>query len=215
MSSITIPAFAVAGSDRFIFVGAGGSAPAAPNITSVVRNGTENFTNIWSILNGTNDNRNSGWFFVNPAVGSFSIQINFVSDFDECCAGAVSLNGVDQGSPIGTHGTQTGSSTTPSVTVTASADQLLCDFAYVFATTIAVGGDQDSRWEQEGISGFSSGGGSTQAGSFDDVMSWTISSAAWTIGAVPVNGTTGATPPFTLPNGVKLRPAIFSPGLAR
>lgn len=214
-NSVTIPAFTVGGTERFIFVGVASSSPTANFTTSVVRNGTENFTESWDVKNAGGNAHNSGHYFVNPGAGSFSIVVTYAGVDDELVAGAISLNGVDQGSPVGTPQTAEGSSATASVSVTAADTDLVCDMAYGFATAITVGADQASRWEQEPISGFSAAGSSTQPGTADDVMSWTLSSATWIIGAIPVHGATGVMVDYKIPNRGSLRPNIFAPGLAR
>lgn len=184
VSSFTIPAFATSGTDRFVFVGVGSSSGAAHPTTSVVRGGTETFTELWDF--GATFH-NSGHYFVNPGTGSASVVVTLTGIDDELCAGAIALNGVHQSDPVGTHGTSSGTTGTATVTVTAAADEWLVDNVYLWDTAVAVGADQTSRWEQESIGGATAGGGSTQPGTADDVMSWNDPSGdVWSIGAVPV-----------------------------
>ena len=190
VSGLTIPTFATSGTNRFVAVGTGASSGAGVATNSVVRGGSENFTEMWDI-NVESGICNSGSYFVAPATGTATVQVTFSGTADECCAGAVALNGVDQGSPIGTPSTanaNTGSPATVSIAAPGSTDWVW-DNAYVAGSAIAVGADQTSRWEQENIGGFASGGGSTQLGSSGATMSWTITGGdgRWTIGAVAVH----------------------------
>ena len=185
VSSVTIPAFLVGGSDRLIFVGVSSSSATPALTTSVVRNSTPNetFTEKWDVTAQTTLH-NSGHYFINPVAGSFSITVTVAAVQDFLAAGAISLTGVDQTTGVGTHGTANGNSGTASVTVAAAADEWLADVVITDITAITVGADQTSRWEQD--AGFPASGGSTQLGSANDVMSWTFAADIWAIGAVPV-----------------------------
>lgn len=189
-SSVTIPAFAVAGDNRLIFVGVGAQGGTATTTTSVVRNTTETFAEPWDFKYQPSgqEHHNSGHYFVAPATGSYSIVCTIAATEDVIIAGAISLNGVNQASPVGTPGTASGTSATASVTVTAADDEWLCDFCLVGNTAITVGADQTSRFEIDNANSTGvSGGGSTQLGSVaGDVMGWTLTSERWTIGAIPI-----------------------------
>ena len=190
VSTVTIPAFAVAGADSLIFVGVGAQGNTASSTTSVVRNTTETFTEKWDFVYQPSgvEQHNSGHYFVAPATGSYSIVVVIAAAQDTLIAGAISLTGVHQSTPTGTHGTASGTSATASVTVTAAADEWLCDFCLAGNTAITVGADQTFRFEIDNANGTGvSGGGSTQPGSVaGDVMTWTLTSERWTIGAVPI-----------------------------
>lgn len=199
-SVITIPAFLVGGANRLIFVGVGSGSGAPKLTTSVVRNGTETFTEKWDeAAPGSAINlHHSGHYFVAPAAGSFSIVVTLAGVEDDQAAGAVSLKDVDQGAPVGTHGTANGTASPATKTVPATADELLVDNLYAWSAdgVIAAGADQTMRWGQEGIGGAVGGGGSEQPGTADDAMSWTFSSGVqWVIGAVPIRGITAI--PYT------------------
>ena len=191
VSSVTIPAFTVGGTDRLIFVGVG-SSDVGQLTSSVVRNAapSETFTEKWDVtrdFGGGAILHCSGHYFIAPATGSFSITVTVAGIDDGVAAGAISFTGVDQTTGLGTQGTANGTSTTASVTVTAGTNDWLVDTTYVDAVTIVAGADQTSRWEEENIGAFSAGGGSTQLGSANDVMSWDlVASGNWIIGAVPV-----------------------------
>lgn len=199
VSVLTIPAFLVGGNNRLIRVGVGSSGGTPKLTTSVVRNGTEVFTEIWDAAapSPATNLHHSGHYFLNPAPGSFSIVVTLTGTEDEAIAGAVSYKDVDQASPVGTHGVAAGTASPATVTVTATADELLSDFGYAWSADglMSVGADQTSRWEQEAVAGVIGGGGSEQPGTFNDVMSWTFASGnQWVIGAVPIRGITALPP---------------------
>lgn len=188
VSAVTIPAFTVAGDNRFIFVGAGCQGSVTRSMTSVIRNTTETFTQKWMVTTTSNKFSCYGGYYAGPAAGSYSIVVTLNDAVDEMCAGAISLTGVDQSTPTGTHGTALNESNgIATVTVTAADDEWLCDMAWGWGSTITAGADQTSRWTQLNVGAFASGGSSTQPGTADDVMSWaTFSGGEEAIGAVPI-----------------------------
>lgn len=165
---------------------------AAFSIALEPANQPESFTEIWDLNNGINF-AGSGHRLTNPMTASASIVVTLSTSVDEVTAGATALTGVDQTTPVGTHCTATSTSTsTSTVTCAADATDWLIDTSYGWGTTNTPGADQTARWEQENIAGATSGGGSTQLGSADDVMSWSgYGNAQWVIGALPVNEAAG------------------------
>jgi len=208
LSSITIPAFAVAGADRCIVVGVNGVKGTATSTSSVVRNGSETFTPDWNVTNVSGwEQHNSGHHFANPATGSYSIVVTLAAITDYIAAGAISLTGVHQTTPVGTPETASGTGTTASVTVTAADDEWLVDMCGVEANAITVGADQTARVEiDDATSSFSSIGMSHQLGSVaGDVMTWTCASVDWVIGAVPIKPAVAAIPPPPPPMAAQQR----------
>jgi hypothetical protein len=192
--SLTIPTLATSGSDRLLFVGAAASAGAFGSTSTVVRGGSESFAEDWDI-NNANHFHVSGHHFVAPATATASIVVTFGTTRDEATAGAIAFTGVDQTTPVGTPGTNTGATAGPAtVTVSAADTEWLVDTAYSLVSAITVGADQASAWEQEAIAGAVSGGSSTQLGSVaGDVMSWSWSGGSneWVIGAIPLKPVSG------------------------
>jgi hypothetical protein len=188
VSAVTIPAFAVAGENRFIFVGAGGQAATTRTMTSVVRNGTETFTQKWMVETVSNKISCYGGYYAAPGAGNYSIVVTLNGAVDIMMAGAVSLTGVDQVTPTGVHGTALNeASGVATVTVAANDDEWLIDMVHGWGSTCTAGADQTSRWTRLNVGAFSSGGSSTQPGTADDVMSWaTFSGTEEAIGAVPI-----------------------------
>lgn len=197
VSGLTIPAFLVSGSDRAIFVAKGSSSPTAQQTSTVVRNAPtpESFTEDWDELRSTT-HRNSGHHFVNPVTGSYSITVTFAAVEDEAEAGAASLTGVHQTTPVGAPATAmagTGTATVDAVVEDAD-EELLVDHCYVFTTAMTVGADQTSRWEQESIGAFGSGGCSTQPATSGATMTWSHTSVGWLIGVIPFRSTAWVEP---------------------
>ena len=188
VSSVTIPAFTVAGTNRLIWVGVATESGTDCLTTSVVRNTTETFTEEFDLVTAPSGNEThvSGHHFIAPATGSYSIVVTVAATQESVSAGAVSLTDVHQTDPVGTPVTASGTGTTPTVTVTGTtADELVIDaVSTINAAALTAGADQTSRWEQEadGASGCSTQPGDTSGG----VMSWSISSTNWAIGAVPL-----------------------------
>ena len=188
VSSLTIPALATSGSNRLLFVGSGNSGGTLRTQDSVVRGGSETFTEVWDANNAISFS-GGGSYFVNPATASASIVVTFSGSADEAVAGSIAFTGVNSSSPVGTPCTNSSVTTsTSTVTCTAGATDWLVDTSYGYGTTNAVGADQTSRWEQENVGSATAGGSSTQPGTADDVMSWTGYSGGnqWVIGTVPL-----------------------------
>jgi hypothetical protein len=189
VTGLTIPTFATSGSDRAVFVGTGASSGSGVSCNSVVRGGSENFTELWDI-NVQSGMCNSGHYYKAPGTGTASVAVTFSGTADECCAHAVALNGVDQTTTIGTPNTANSAGGSPATITLGSpaSTSWVWDNTYVAGSAIAVGADQDMRAEQENIGGFASGGVSTQLGSAGGTMSWSITGGdgRWTIGAVEV-----------------------------
>ena len=188
-ATVTIPAFAVAGANRLLFVTVGSSANAAALTTSVVRNGTETCDEVWDITNG-NYFHSSGHRFVAPATGSYSVVVTLAAAQDEIGACATSWTAAHQSVPIGTPvtGSSNGGSANPTLTVSDAADDdVVIDGVHVYDATIAAGADQTERANLV-IAAAITHGCSTQLGSIaGDVMSWTGgSNLVWAAGAVAI-----------------------------
>lgn len=202
VASLNIPPFAPSGSAGYLFCGAGGSTGVAVSVSSVTRNaGAESFTELWDLAHASTGAGSSGHRLINPAVGSYTVVVTFSTTCDDCVAGVVSLTGVHQTTPEGTPVTAQGTSTAPSVTVTAADDEWLEDFCYcgnAGGPTFVADANQIERFKHLGAGyGWGNGGSSTQLGSVaGDVMSWTIgASSVWTIGAVAIKPAAAESPP--------------------
>ena len=131
------------------------------------------------------------WFLKAPATGSNTIAVTLSGGPTRSISGAVSLTGVDQTTPNDADNGATGSSTTPSASVTTVADNAwIVDVVAVrtgSSETITVGSGQTQRWNVlDGANGLRAGGSHegpvTPAGA--TTMDWTISaSKAWALSA--------------------------------
>jgi hypothetical protein len=174
------------GSDRLLVVGTNSGDLSAGDrpVTSITYNGA-NLTKIRS--DDAGNIRTELWYLVVPASGSHTIQVTFSGNNINVQAGAVSLTGVDQSSPLDANNGATGSSPSPSVSITTVADNAwVIDSLMVENTpSITVGAGQTSRWSEDNAN--SRGRGSTEgprtpAGSV--TMSWSLgSSQPWRISA--------------------------------
>jgi len=192
-ATVTIPAFAVAGANRLLFVTVGSSAGGGAVLTtSVVRDSgglNESCTEVWDLTNGDTFH-SSGHLFVAPATGSYAILITLSAAQDEIGACATSWTAAHQSVPIGTPvtGSSNGGSANPTLTVSDAADDdVVIDGVHVYDATIAAGADQTQRANLV-IDAAVTHGCSTQLGSIaGDVMSWTGGSTpSWAAGAVAI-----------------------------
>lgn len=140
--------------------------------------------------------RSELWYLVTPASGTNTVRVNLTTSAKAAC-GAISLTGVHQSSPLEASNGATGSSTTPSVTVTTVADDAWVIDAVAFRSagngqpTGTPGAGQTERW-----SGYTEGGGTGPnirgKGSTEGpqtppggvVMDWSLSASVdWAISA--------------------------------
>jgi hypothetical protein len=198
LTTLTIPAFTISGENRIVIVGVASFSETALSTTTVVGNGTDSFTEITDIKyepTGT-EGHVSLHYFVAPAAGSYTIVVTCLGTApDFLTAGAISLTGVDQSTPVGTPGTGTGTGTTATATATAADTDWLVDICAVISTSITVGADQSSRWEIDNFEDSAcSAGMSTQLGSVaGDAMTWAPgASGKWVIATVPIKPSAGA-----------------------
>lgn len=136
----------------------------------------------------------AGFYLIAPATGTNNVVVSFSGDMSDMGAGAVSLTDAHQTVPLGTAVTATGTNTTPSVTVSTSAGEIVVDgLVIVHGGTLTVDGSQTQRWNSIASNGFEKYAGSTETASgASTAMSWgNSSSQAWAQGAVPVKPVSG------------------------
>jgi hypothetical protein len=178
----------VAGSDRLVHQGV-----SYFNNSSSVSGGTYNAVATTEVPSSSTSNGNNVVHtrtLVAPATGTNACALTFggSAPFESRLA-CTSYTGVDQSTPLGTANTATGSSTTPSVTVSgAVSDDFVVDRLIIAHNgTLTAGANQTERANQIGTSGFNKYATSTQDGADGGVMSWSnTSSQAWAITAVPI-----------------------------
>lgn len=153
-------------------------------ITSVTYNGVS-MTRVGSDVQNTqpgDDPWASQWYLVAPATGTNTVEVTVAATPARTNAGAVSLNGVNQTTPLNAENGATGSSTSASVSVTTTVDNCwLVDCVSVKgATTPSPSGGQTSIHtanDADNSFGASYKGPETPTGSKS--MTWTISSSPW------------------------------------
>jgi archaellum component FlaF (FlaF/FlaG flagellin family) len=168
------------GSDRILIVGVNTASAA---LTSVSYGG-QAMTNIRSDNNGASAHT-SLWYLKNPPTGTNTVTM-LVSIVSNVAAGAISFTGVDQTTPIATHNGATGTSTTPSVSVTTSTDESwLVDVVGTVTGPMTTDVGQVERWDT--VQTTTRGAGSTEATSTTGTftMAWTNEAGSnnWAISA--------------------------------
>jgi hypothetical protein len=132
------------------------------------------------------------WDLKSPTAGTNNIVVT-LSSKDTFTAGAISFFGVNQTLPAIGFTTATGTADVPSVTVAASAGQIVVDSVAVHQATSGTNGSQQNfLWNQYTGRGAGDvwGCGSFQAGAASVSMSWTLSGTGpgeWASGATVLN----------------------------
>ncbi|MEW6044057.1 MAG: hypothetical protein AB1608_07310 [Thermoproteota archaeon] len=167
------------GSNRILIVGINVSNLAA--ISSVTYNGDA------MTLIDQEDNGDSAhvslWYLVNPDTGTHPVQMS-LTIASAVTAGAISFTGVDQTNPIDAQNGATGTSSTPSVTLTTATDEAwIVDVVGTQNGPMTPGLGQAERWDV--LQGSTRGAGSTEPTSSDGTFtsSWTNSAGSqnWAI----------------------------------
>ena len=203
-NTLTI-AHTCSGTERVLLVGVEwNKATSVPTtISSITYNGIA-LTPGPSAKNA-NDEAAAIWYLINPATGANSLIITFSGN----CAfqfGGLSYTGVNQTSPISQSSTATGTSTTPSVALTAVAGGYMADSLNALGNlTLTPDASQTQRWNQNRAVGGSrfQGAASDKANPGSYSMKWTASSSSnWVIAAVALQ------PPAVTPTTGKFVPWI-------
>ncbi|MDI3467904.1 MAG: hypothetical protein OJF50_006725 [Nitrospira sp.] len=127
---------------------------------------------------GTVPHKDSGWWYLaGPSTGANTVTITASGAVSALLGGSISASGVDQSAPMGACATANGSSTTPSVAVTAATGDLVLDGGVIdHVGTLTVGSGQTERWNIIDPNGFVKFFGSTEPGASSVTMDWTNSS---------------------------------------
>ena len=187
----------VGGSNRIVVVGVAWFSLSGVVVDTVVGSVNGSYTKVPSSAAASPDTfvHSELWYFLNPAIGAETITIT-LSGSDGKTAGAISMTGVHQTTPLGTAATNGGSSTGPTVDVIGASDDLIVDGFSVDNTTTSktAGGGQEKRWER-GAVGLAGGAGSTEPGTASVTMSWTLGTTSqWAISGVAIKAAAGAAP---------------------
>ena len=181
-----------AGSDRLLRVTVSHYDSSDP-VTGITYNGVA----LTAVPSGATTNGQywiTAYYLIAPDVGTYNIVVTVSGNVFDFGAGAISYNDVHQTVPFGTAVTATGTDTTPTVTVSSAADELVDDgLVIVHGGTLSVGAGQTQRWNAIATFGFIKYAGSTEVGAASTTMSWSNSSSqTWAIVAVPIKPTVGA-----------------------
>lgn len=178
------------GSNLLLLVGVASNSTNGTDVSGVTYNG------VAMTLIGTKasaDNETYLFRLVAPAAGANNVVVSFTED-RIIRAGAVSVTGVNQATPIGATGNASGSGTDITVDVTTdTANSWILDAIASgagAAHTLTVGAGQTSRWDLNGGANNRRGAGSTEptttTGAY--TMNWTSSvSHVWATFAAEVH----------------------------
>jgi hypothetical protein len=185
--SVTVGA---AGTNRLLFVGVSISKYQVSGVSGVTYAGVA-MTKIRSddyLYQGTPyKTQSSIWRLVAPSTGANNVVVTLNGSHDALRAGAISLTGIDQTSPVDAHNGAYGSSDTPSVSVTAVADNawVLDTLAEEYPNVVLTPqSGQTARWQAIQYTAAGSGshiGPKTPPGS--QTMSWGTYGTYWAISA--------------------------------
>ena len=174
------------GSDRLLRVTTS-HFDSSDTVTGVTYNGVA----LTAVPSGSTNNGQyyiTAYYLIAPDTGTHDIVVTVSGSVFDFGAGAISYTDAHQTTPLGTAVTATGTSTTPSVTVSSAADELVDDgLVIIHGGTLSVGAGQTQRWNAIASSGFIKYAGSTEGGAASTTMSWSNSSSqTWAIVAVPI-----------------------------
>lgn len=164
------------GSDRGLFVGAGVEW-FGPTVSTITYNSVS-MTLMWNAVFSTFFGH-AGARLAGPATGANNVVITMSGTVDQMLGGAISMNGVHQTTPVGTHVSGTGSTANPSLTVAdvGSGDMVVDNITMSsLAGALTPDTGQTQRYNCNTGGGGQHARGSTQSGADGGVMSWTIDS---------------------------------------
>jgi large repetitive protein len=139
---------------------------------------------------------------VNPPAGTNNVVVNWnQTQVDGDVAGCATFTNVNQAAPYGAFFSNTGTSTSVSLTVNSAPGELVFDTLGLrssnFGASGSPGADQTSIWKTY-YNGRIAAGASTQPGAASVTNTWTsASSVDWAIGAVSIKPAAGAGGPAT------------------
>ena len=172
------------GTGRLMLVGVTLNHNGSNSVQSVQWNNTD-LTLFDTVENG--DARVEIWSMVAPETGTFDVDVVFNRTPDGATVAVTTFNGVDQSTPLGTFGSNTGNSGSGSANISSAAGELV--YA-VIAVDDATDYNLDTGGQNELFDLYGqeiSGGGITEAGAPSVPVSWTWSgSDVWAVGGVSI-----------------------------
>jgi len=174
----------VSGSDTYLlaWVMTGAGTPVAPSAVKWGGSGGTSLSQIGSTVNCGANGKLSLWGLTAPTAQSSTVHVTWGSSQDERVIIAASFSGVDQGTPLGTSNSGTGTNHAPTVAVTSVSGDLVVDGTwFVDSSANSWGLTKDAS--QTLLQGF--GGGVISiyedAGASSEVASGTSTTMSWTI----------------------------------
>jgi len=174
------------GSNRLMLVGI--SLKVDKGLPTSVTYGSSTLTQVGSIKNGTNAAVYL-YYLLNPTSGTDIVSVNFTQAVSSkgCVIGVVTYSGVDQTTPLGTYATNSGNSTSASVTVSSASTQLVIDVLDARQNTTVTPSSGQTKVYGDIVLSEVDGLSSTKAGASSTTMSWTLgASHEWALLAVPI-----------------------------
>jgi len=127
------------------------------------------------------------WYLVAPPIGTANVVVTFSGSVTSTVVASEGWYNVSQSAPFSASASTSGTSTTPSIAVTAAVGDVVTDImAAAGNVTATVGAGQTERYNA--IQGTAlRAAGSSEAGAASVTMSWTLSSSVpWVIRATPM-----------------------------
>ena len=209
-STISFSHTSGSGADRLMLVGVSfecsGASCGSPSNTSVssVTFGATPMTFVGRSFNSGRDAAVEIWRLFNPPASTTATVAVTLNQAFDATAGAINFSGADQAQTLTLTG-NTGTGSTPTVSVTSSAGSIVFDTVSwdTSGATATAGAGQTKQWDRTADAGSGNaqirGAASTKAGATSVTMSWSAPTADdWAIGAVSVAPAAGnATATFT------------------
>jgi len=175
------------GTDRAAFVGIwAGDATSVSQVSSGTYAGVS-LVEKWDTIYGSPFYDNAGLTLVAPTTGAQTVTVNFAAANGASSLAVVTATGVDQTTPFGTApATATGTSTAPTVNVTAAIGDLVVDnLSYAGLSAVTQGTGQTERTSNLAIGSDSCHSTATEAGAATVTMSATmVASNVWAINGI-------------------------------
>ena len=183
----------VSGKSRLLIVGVSLRKNDKTYVSGVTYGGTA-LTQLGSQAGGGADMEAQIWYLKAPATGTANIVVSLSNTVTLVAAG-ISFVGVHQTNTFGTPAGAQATDTSPSVTVSSAANEVVIDVlaAAGDAGTPTEGSGQTAQWNDATGAAAADvvGAGSTEAGASSVPMSWTLpNSKKWAVYAVPIKPTT-------------------------
>lgn len=178
--------------------------------TSVVFNGSENFTEIADFLGGSgNDNNVSLWVLKNPTATTANIVATF-SESGDLTGCSLSYSGVDQTTPNDTPQELDAATVDPTHSITSEVGDMVASFWAGWGLgDIATAGDLTERYEDNNTNGLNSVAIGDAAGAVSVAASWNGTSITDPHGVISININQAAV------GGATVKPHIIGGGFSR